>query len=64
MTDHITFDLVVRLSREDALKAAVRQLNEAAYVAARLANRLQDTRAAALRRIALDTDQIIDGVRT
>lgn len=42
---------------------AIRNLNEAAYLAAKLAAK-QDlaSDAATLRRIALDTDQIVDGL--
>lgn len=43
-------------------KEAIRALNEAAYLAAKLARAEGHAGADALRRIALDTDQIVEGV--
>lgn len=45
-------------------KDAVKALNEAAYLAAKLARKEAHPAADALRRIALDTDRIVDGVTT
>lgn len=42
------------------LRAALRALNEAAYAAAKLAGKTQHPAAEAIRRIALDSDRILD----
>ena len=42
------------------LRAALRAVNEAAYAAARMAGKEQHPSAEALRRIALDTDRLMD----
>ena len=44
------------------LRAALRAVNEAAYAAARMAGKEQHPSAEALRRIALDTDRLMDEV--
>lgn len=44
------------------LQDALRDLNEAAYLAAKLAAKSHDPRAADLRKVALETDRIVDGV--
>lgn len=45
-------------------KDAVKALNEAAYLAAKLARKEAHPAADALRRVALDTDRIVDGGAT
>lgn len=45
------------------LSRALHVLNAAAYAAAKLARDAGDTRATELKRMALDTDALVDGVR-
>lgn len=45
-----------------SVEQSLRALNEAAYAAARAASKANDPRAADLRRLALETDRIVDGV--
>jgi hypothetical protein len=45
-----------------SVEQSLRALNEAAYAAARAASKAADPRAADLRRLALETDRIVDGV--
>jgi hypothetical protein len=44
------------------LQDALHALNEAAYSAARAASKAKDPRAADLRKLATETDRIVDGV--
>jgi hypothetical protein len=44
------------------LNQAMHALNEAAYAAAKAARKSQDPRAAELKRLALDTDRILEQV--
>jgi len=44
------------------IQQALRDLNEAAYAAAKAARKSQDPRADELKRLALDTDRILEDV--